>query len=178
MGCNCNLSMHLRLDCATCRMQLAVHTQIVQSAVQRVELTKLVKVLDTTDQHMQGQPGTQGHMQSKTVTASMHNHAYLQRSPEYLHEGERQRQRARTTLHADTRSYISIPASAKASDAAVIATAASEPPDSNTKQYTSTLDFGKVCRCTADCNAAWTVPETSRSSGPYKCTQAKGAWDR
>ena len=77
-----------------------------------------------------------------------------------------------TTLHADTRSYISIPASARANDAAVIVTAASEPPDSSTKQYTSTFDLGKVCRCTAACNAACTVDEISRSSGLCKYRSA------
>jgi hypothetical protein len=71
---------------------------------------------------------------------------------------------ARTTLQADTRSYISMPASAIANDAAVMATAASAPPDSKIRQYTSTFALGNVCRCTAASKAACTVAEMSLSS--------------
>lgn len=71
---------------------------------------------------------------------------------------------ARTTLQADTRSYISMPASAIANDAAVMATAASAPPDSRIRQYTSTFALGNVCRCTAASKAVCTVAEVSLSS--------------
>ena len=44
-----------------------------------------------------------------------------------------------------------------------MATASSEPPDSSTKQHTSTVALGKVCRCTAGVSAVFNWPASSRS---------------
>ena len=68
-------------------------------------------------------------------------------------------------LHAVTMSYSWMPASASAKEAVQMATARSDPPDSRMRQHTSTVDFGKVCSCTAGMSAELSCVASSSSSG-------------
>ena len=69
-----------------------------------------------------------------------------------------QRGQAPTTAQAATESYMAMPASARASPAAQMATARSEPPDSMIRQSTSTTALGKLEQMTAAVQALWSSP--------------------